>query len=129
MLSNGEEVKCLRPGGSVTVTTGQAGRTVNRMWPGIAANNAGLEAMVRSAGLGAPRGVRINAVSPALVLETAQKAGLPTEGSVPAAVAAAAYLPLIFGEASGEVADAGSQTIFKKSHRAGQRDGAAGARG
>jgi len=117
MLSKGEEVKCLKPGGSITVTTGQSARTVNRTWPGLALNNAGLEAFIKCGGLDAPRGTRINAVAPALVRETAVKAGLPLEGTVPAVDAAAAYLPLIFGGASGEVVDAGSQTVFNKSHQ------------
>jgi len=123
MLANGNELRCLRAGGSITVTAGQASRTVNKMWPGIAANNAGLEAMVRCAGIDAPRGVRINAVAPALVHETALKAGLPLEGTVPAAEAAAAYLPLVFGSMSGQVVDAGIQTAFTKSHHDGQKDG------
>jgi len=116
MLSNGEEVKCLRAGGSITVTAGQSSRTVNKMWPGLAANNAGLEAFVRCAGVDGPRGVRINAVAPALVKETAEKAGLPLAGTVPAADCAACYLPLIFGRASGEVVDAGAQRVFTSSH-------------
>lgn len=114
----------LRPGGSITVTAGQASRTVNKLWPGIATNNAGLEAFVRNAGNdpSITRGVRLNAVSPALVLETAQKAGMPTAGTVPAADVAEAFLPLIFGEASGEVSDAGGQQVFEQSHHAGMSD-------
>lgn len=117
MLANGIEMRCLRENGSITVTSGQAARTANGMWPGLASNNAGLEALVRCAALKAPRGTRLNAVSPALVRETAVKAGLPLEGTVPAAEVAKAYLPLIFGNASGEVVDAGSQTLFWKSHK------------
>jgi len=117
MLANGKDVKCLRDGGSITVTTGQSAKTVNRAWPGLAANNAGLEAFVRCAGVEAPRGVRLNAVSPALVRETALKAGLPLEGTVPADEVAEKYLSLIFGEAVGEVVEAGSQAVFVKSHQ------------
>lgn len=125
MLANGTELTSLRAGGGITVTSGQAARTVNKMWPGIAANNAGLEAMVRCAGAEAPRGVRINALAPALLRETAEKAGLPLASTVTAAEAAAAYLPLIFGDASGQVVDAGTQQGFSKSHHAGQKDGVA----
>lgn len=117
VLANGEEVKCLRPGGSITVTAGQSARTVNRMWPGLALNNAGLEAFVRCAGLDAPRGVRINAVAPCLVRETAAKAKMSLEGTVPAAEAGAAYLPLVLGTATGEVVDVGKQQVFSKSHK------------
>eukprot|EP00408_Alexandrium_pacificum_P028923 CAMPEP_0171184676 /NCGR_PEP_ID=MMETSP0790-20130122/15907_1 /TAXON_ID=2925 /ORGANISM="Alexandrium catenella, Strain OF101" /LENGTH=298 /DNA_ID=CAMNT_0011649671 /DNA_START=52 /DNA_END=949 /DNA_ORIENTATION=+ len=129
MLANGQELRCLRDSGSITVTTGQAGRVVNKMWPGIAANNAGLDAMVRCAGVDAPRGVRINAVAPALVRETAEKAGLPLEGTVRAADAAAAYPPLVFGQDSGLVVDAGTQTLFDKSHHSAQKDSVAPASG
>jgi len=117
MLANGQEVKCLRPGGSITVTTGQSARTVNRMWPGLALNNAGLDSFIRCCGVNPPRGVRINAVSPALVRETAEKAGLPLEGTVPAPEAAAKYVELILGNATGQVVDAGAQTVFEKSHQ------------
>eukprot|EP01062_Namystynia_karyoxenos_P073937 TRINITY_DN7074_c0_g1_i1.p2 TRINITY_DN7074_c0_g1~~TRINITY_DN7074_c0_g1_i1.p2 ORF type:complete len:256 (+),score=84.84 TRINITY_DN7074_c0_g1_i1:88-768(+) len=118
MLANGKELAALRPGGSITITTGQAARVVNKLWPGIAANNAALDAFVRCSGVDAPRGVRINAVAPALVTETAAKSGNPTEGTVPAAECAAQYLPLIFGDATGQVVDAGVQKVFVKSHHA-----------
>lgn len=118
MLANGKESGFLREGGSITVTTGQSARTVNRMWPGLALNNAGLDAFVRCCGVDPPRGVRINAVSPALVRETAVKAGLPLEGTVPAEEVGAKYLEMVFGSASGQVVDAGAQTVFEKSHQA-----------
>jgi enoyl-[acyl-carrier-protein] reductase (NADH) len=123
MLANCAELKVLKDGGSITVTAGQAARTINKLWPGIATNNAGLEAFVRNAGIDLPRGVRCNAVSPALVRETAAKAGLPLEKTVPAAECAAAYVHLIFSDATAQVVDAGAQVAFTKSHHAGQRDG------
>merc|ERR1712166_860974 len=126
MLMNNEGgcAGVLRDGGSITVTAGQASRTVNKMWPGIATNNAGLEAFVKNAGNepSLTRGVRLNAVSPALVFETATKAGLPTAGTVPAADVADAFLPLIHGEMSGVVVDAGGQQVFEKSHHDGMSD-------
>eukprot|EP01065_Artemidia_motanka_P005220 TRINITY_DN12513_c0_g1_i1.p1 TRINITY_DN12513_c0_g1~~TRINITY_DN12513_c0_g1_i1.p1 ORF type:complete len:224 (+),score=70.57 TRINITY_DN12513_c0_g1_i1:67-738(+) len=117
MLAGGEELGLLRAGGSITVTAGQSARTVNKMWPGMAANNAGLEAFVRCAGVDPPRGCRINAVSPALVRETAVRAGLPTEGTVPADDVADAYVSALLGDGSGQVVDAGSQRTFSKSHQ------------
>jgi len=125
MLANGKECGVLKEGGSITVTAGQASRTINKMWPGIATNNAGLEAFVKNAGIDLPRGVRLNAVSPALVRETAVKAGLPLTNTVPAADCAAAYVPLIFGSVTATVVDAGYQTAFKASHHRGQKDGLA----
>lgn len=112
----------LRDNGSITVTAGQLSRTINVFTPGIAANNAGLEAFVKNAGLEMPRGLRMNAVSPCLVLETAMKAKLPTEGAVPAADVAATYLPLITGSDTATVVDAGVQVAFKKSHQSETTD-------
>jgi len=108
------QLKLLRDSGSVTITTGQAATTLNRLWPGIATNNAGLNAFVANAGLGLPRGLRLNAVSPCLVTETAVKAGLPTSGSVKADDAADVYLELIFGSESGVVRVAGEQVAFER---------------
>jgi len=122
-LVHGDGAPCLlRDGGSITITTGQSARTVNRMWPGLAVNNAGLDMFVRCGGLDLPRGLRLNAVSPALVTETAQRAGLPVEGTVPAGDVAAAFLPLIFGAGSGQVVEVGAQVKFESDHRAGQRE-------
>jgi len=122
MLANGTEVKVLRDGGSITVTTGQAARVVNKMWPGISANNAGLEAFIKSASVEAPRGVRLNAVAPGLVRETAIKAGMALENTVEAEVVATKYIPLIFGTMTGQIVDAGKQQAFKKSHHDGMHD-------
>ena len=123
MLANGTEVRCLKDGGSVTVTAGQASRTINKLWPGIATNNAGLEAFVRNAGLDLPRAIRCNAVSPALVRETAIKAGLPLANTVGAAECAAEYVALIRSTGAAKVVDAGTQAAFSKSHHAAQKDG------
>ncbi|CAK0844477.1 unnamed protein product [Prorocentrum cordatum] len=50
-LVHGDGAPCLlRDGGSITITTGQSARTVNRMWPGLAVNNAGLDMFVRCVG-------------------------------------------------------------------------------
>jgi NAD(P)-dependent dehydrogenase (short-subunit alcohol dehydrogenase family) len=110
-LVNGES-KLLQDGGSITLTTGQAASNANRSWPGPAANNAGLEAFVRCAGLGMPRGIRLNSVSPPLVTETAEKSGIPTAGTTPAADVAAAFVPLIFGDMTGTVQFPGKQVLY-----------------
>merc|ERR1712232_225064 len=109
-----KELKCLKDGGSITITTGQAADTINRAWPGIAVNNAGLNAFVRNAGIDLPRRLRLNACSPCLVTETAVKAGLPTESTVKADDAADVYIELIFGNGTAEVRDAGVQSAFKR---------------
>lgn len=122
MLTNGEEIQILRDGGSITVTAGQLSRTLGKLWPGIAANNAGLEAFVKCAGIEAPRGIRINAVSPAGLYETAVKAGLDTESTIKAADCAAHFIPLVFGDMTGQVVDAGVQKGLTGSHHAGMKD-------
>eukprot|EP00930_Biecheleria_cincta_P042977 TRINITY_DN29560_c0_g1_i3.p1 TRINITY_DN29560_c0_g1~~TRINITY_DN29560_c0_g1_i3.p1 ORF type:complete len:198 (-),score=36.64 TRINITY_DN29560_c0_g1_i3:161-754(-) len=114
VLAMTNDSEFLKDKGSITITTGQAAQTINRLWPGIATNNAGLNAFVLNAGLGLPRGLRLNAVSPCLITETALKSGLPTEGSVSASVAAEVYLELIFGDQTGQVKVAGEQVAFKR---------------
>jgi len=106
------ELKLLKDNGSITITTGQAATTINRLWPGIATNNAGLNAFTQNAGLGLPRGLRLNACSPCLVKETAEKAGLPLAGTVTASDAADVFLELMFGTETAQVKVAGEQVAF-----------------
>jgi NAD(P)-dependent dehydrogenase (short-subunit alcohol dehydrogenase family) len=109
-----KDLKVLKDGGSITITTGQTADVVNKMWPGLAVNCAGLNAFVKNAGIDMPRGVRLNAVSPSQVTESALKAGMPTEGTVSAADAAVVYESLIFSEDTAIVKNAGVQAVFKR---------------
>jgi len=102
LLINHKELKLLKDGGSVTITSGLAARTTNKMWPAISANCAALDAFVRCAGIDAPRGIRLNAVAPTTVTETAEAAGQPTENTVPRAVVAAMYVESVVGEITGK---------------------------
>mmetsp|Transcript_17546 Transcript_17546/g.30711 ORF Transcript_17546/g.30711 Transcript_17546/m.30711 type:complete len:232 (+) Transcript_17546:2-697(+) len=106
------ELKLLKDNGSITITTGQAATTINRLWPGIATNNAGLNAFTQNAGIGLPRGLRLNACSPCLVRETAEKAGLPLAGTIKASDAADVFLELMFGNETAQVKVAGEQQAF-----------------
>jgi len=101
------EAKFLKDGGSITISTGQASDFPHKAWPGLAVNNAGLNAFVKSAGLDLPRGLRLNAVSPCLVKETALKAGLPLENTVTAADAALVYEEVMFSAGTATVTLAG----------------------
>merc|ERR1712070_663160 len=103
------DLTMLKDGGSIVLTTGQAATTLNSKWPGLAVNNAGLNAFVRNAGIDLPRGIRLNACSPCLITETALKAGLPTEGSVSSANCALVLERLMFGSETGVVEVAGEQ--------------------
>lgn len=57
------------------------------------ANCRALDAFIENGAINCPRALRLNAVAPALVTETATKAGLPLAGTVAAAEVAAAYVP------------------------------------
>ena len=95
----------VRPNGSITITTGLLAR---EPWPGTvptATVNAGLEGFVRAAALDLENGVRINAVSPILVTETAENLGLPVGGSMSAQETAKAYKVSLEGDMTGQVLD------------------------
>src|SRR5207253_5202382 len=89
--------------GSFTLTTGILARSPT---PGSAAFslvNAGIEGFVRAAALEAPRGIRVNAVSPPWVSETLQALGMPLQGGLPAATVAQAYVRSVEGTETGQV--------------------------
>ncbi len=91
----------VRDRGSITVTSGVLARTPMPGSAAISLVNAGLEGFVRSAALEAPRGVRVNVVSPPWVTETLRAFGMdPTPGR-PAAEVAGLYLQSIEGPGNG----------------------------
>lgn len=72
--------------------------------PGVtdmALANGAIESFVRGAALDLPRSIRVNAVSPPFIKETAEKMGM--DGGLPAAKNAEAYRDLIDGTATGQV--------------------------
>jgi len=91
----------IREGGSITVTSGTLARVPMRGSAAISLANAGLEGFVRAAALEAPRGIRINVVSPPWVTETLALLGMDTAGGVPAALVAQLYLRSIHGSETG----------------------------
>jgi NAD(P)-dependent dehydrogenase (short-subunit alcohol dehydrogenase family) len=93
----------VRDHGVIVVTSGQASRVP---YPGsgiLSLVNAGLEGFVRSAALEAPRGIRVNAVSPPSVSESLTKAGLDAAGGLPASVVARAYVRAVENPFTGTV--------------------------
>ena len=91
----------VRDGGSITVTSGVLARAPMPGSAAISLVNAGLEGFVRAAALEAPRGVRVNVVSPPWVTETLKAFGMdPTPGR-PAATVAQLYVRSVEGDASG----------------------------
>ncbi len=90
-------------GGSVTLTSGVLAQ---QPMPGSAAVslvNAALEGFGRAAALEAPRGIRVNVVSPPWVTETLQAMGMPLTGGLPAATVARAYVRSVEGSETGQV--------------------------
>lgn len=89
--------------GSITLTGGVLAQQPSRGGSAISLVNAGLEGFVRAAALEAPRGIRINVVSPPWVTETLQALGMPLQGGSPAAAVAQAYVRSVEGKESGGV--------------------------
>jgi len=95
-------------GGSFTVTSGVLAQNPMPGSAAISLVNAGLEGFVRAAALEAPRGVRVNVVSPPWVSETLKAMGMDPSGGMPADQVARAYVEAVTGTRNGEVIDARS---------------------
>jgi NAD(P)-dependent dehydrogenase (short-subunit alcohol dehydrogenase family) len=90
-------------GGSITLTSGVLAQ---KPMPGSAAVslvNAGLEGFTRAAALEAPRGIRVNVVSPPWVAETLKAMGQDPSRGLAAADVARAYVRCIEGTERGQV--------------------------
>lgn len=94
-------VRHLRPGGSVTITSGR----FDEPTPGGAFGalvNSGLEAFVHAAAAELPQGPRINVVSPGWVSETLAALGMTDHVGTPAEEVARAYVHAVEGTMTGE---------------------------
>jgi len=91
--------------GSFTLTAGYLSRNPARGSVAVSLVNSALEGFGRAAALEAPRGIRVNVVSPPWVTETLQALGRPTEGGVPAATVAQSYVRSVEGRETGQVFD------------------------
>jgi NAD(P)-dependent dehydrogenase (short-subunit alcohol dehydrogenase family) len=90
-------------GGSFTLTSGILAQ---KPMPGSAAIslvNAGVEGFGRAAALEAPRGIRVNVVSPPWVSETLTAMGQDPSGGLPAEAVAKAYVESVTGTKTGAV--------------------------
>lgn len=96
----------VRDGGSFTLTSGILSQVPMHGSAAISLVNAGVEAFGRAAALEAPRGIRVNTVSPPWVSETLQQMGRDPSGGLPARVVAKAYLASIHDDINGTVVDA-----------------------
>lgn len=91
--------------GSFTFTAGYLSRSPAPGSSAVSLVNSALEGFGRAAALEAPRGIRVNVVSPPWITETLQKAGRPLTGSVPAATVARFYAQSVEGADTGQVFD------------------------
>lgn len=89
--------------GSVTLTAGILARTPMPGSAAISTVNAGLEGFTRAAALEAPRGIRVNVVSPPWVAETLVALKMDPAAGKPAAVVAQAYVKAVEGRMTGTV--------------------------
>jgi NAD(P)-dependent dehydrogenase (short-subunit alcohol dehydrogenase family) len=87
--------------GSFTLTSGILARTPMPGSAAISLINAGVEGFARAAALEAPRGIRVNVVSPPWVSETLQALKMDTAQGLPAAVVARSYVQSVTGTQTG----------------------------
>ena len=93
----------VRDGGSIAVTSGILAKNPMVGSAAISLVNSGLEGFVRAAALEAPRGIRVNAISPPWVSETLTEMGQDPKGGLPAAVVAKTYVGTLTSTSSGEI--------------------------
>jgi NAD(P)-dependent dehydrogenase (short-subunit alcohol dehydrogenase family) len=94
-------IAVVNDGGSITLTSGILAQ---RPMPGSAAVslvNAGLEGFGRAAAAEAPRGIRVNVVSPGWVTETLIALKMDPAGGTPAATVARLYQQAVEGTMTG----------------------------
>jgi NAD(P)-dependent dehydrogenase (short-subunit alcohol dehydrogenase family) len=89
--------------GSFTLTSGTLAQKPMPGSGAISLVNAAIEGFVRAAALEAPRGIRVNAVSPPWVTETLQALKMDPSHGLAAAVVARAYARSVTGTDSGTI--------------------------
>jgi NAD(P)-dependent dehydrogenase (short-subunit alcohol dehydrogenase family) len=91
-------------GGSITITSGILSRSPIPGGAAISLVNAGLEGFTRAAAIEAPRGIRVNVVSPPWVTETLIEMGsTDLSHGLPSATVAQAYVRSVTGTETGQV--------------------------
>jgi NAD(P)-dependent dehydrogenase (short-subunit alcohol dehydrogenase family) len=97
-------LKNVRDGGSITTTSGVLSHSPMIGSAAISLVNSGLEGFTRAAALEAPRGIRVNVVSPPWVTETLIEMGSSDlSHGLPAATVAQAYVRSVTGTETGQV--------------------------
>ncbi len=93
----------LNDGGSFTLTSGILASHPTPGSAAISLVNSGVEGFARAAALEAPRGIRVNVVSPPWVAETLEAMGRSGADGAPASVVAEYYARSVEGSDSGKV--------------------------
>lgn len=93
----------VRDGGSITVTSGVLAQHPMVGSAAVSLVNAGLEGFTRAAALEAPRGIRVNVVSPGWVSETLAAMGQDPSAGIPADAVARVYAESVTSSATGAV--------------------------
>lgn len=93
----------MNDGGSFTVTTGILARHPLKGSAAISLVNSALEGFVRAAALEAPRGIRVNAVSPPWITDTLEALGMDPSGGMTPEAAAQLYVRSVTGQQTGAV--------------------------
>jgi NAD(P)-dependent dehydrogenase (short-subunit alcohol dehydrogenase family) len=106
-----EGLKHLKKGGFITITTGTAGIQPFPGTSSISMACAGLEAFVKAVELENNTGIRINAIRPAMVTESAELFNMKVPFSVSAKDTAEVYKNVAEGNQSGEIVDVSSQNL------------------
>src|SRR5512143_434207 len=93
-------------GGCFTLTSGVLARSPMPGSSAISLVNAGLEGFVRAAALEAPRGIRVNIVSPPWITDTLRALGMDPSHGIPPEAAAMMYVQSLTGTLTGAVVEA-----------------------
>ncbi len=91
----------VRDSGVITITSGVLARAPMPGSAAVSLVNAGLEGFMRAAALEAPRGIRVNVVSPPWVTETLKALGMDVSLGRPAAEVAKLYVKSVEGRETG----------------------------
>lgn len=92
----------IKDGGMVVVTSGVLAQQPMKNAAAVSLVNAGLEGFVRVAALEAPRGIRVNVVSPPWISETLKAMGGDPKHGTPADEVARWYVAAVEGSKTGE---------------------------
>jgi NAD(P)-dependent dehydrogenase (short-subunit alcohol dehydrogenase family) len=93
----------VRDNGRFVLTSGILARSPMPGSAAISLVNAALEGFVRAAAIEAPRGIRVNIVSPPWVEETLRALGMDPANGLPAVIVAKAYVRAVEGDDNGAV--------------------------